>query len=71
MQVTCVITVTFVLPFSFIVDCFSLHVVSCFTLEIISVKGIFCVKIQCLTAWDPLPGPFGVTGILITLALFR
>lgn len=71
MQMTCVITVTFVLPFSFIVSCFSSHFISCFALDIISVKGIFCVKIQCLTAWDPLPGPRGVTGILITLAPFH
>jgi len=50
-QMTLVISVTSFLPFSFIVECLSSHVVSCFTLEIISVKRFyFCVKIQCLIA---------------------
>lgn len=65
MQMTGITTVNFVLSFSFIAEYFISHVVSYFTLETISVKGIFCVKIQCLTAWDLLPGPFGLTGILI------
>lgn len=58
------------LSFSFIVGCSSSHNVSCLPLVAISMKRIFCDKLQYMTYWDPLPGPFGVTEILRMVAIF-